>query len=145
MSRLEERLEKSLEKIRSFIRNQKYIRVAYIFGSAANGELGPLSDIDFAFLLDRKLSKSQRSDKHLFLINKISEILNTDKFDVVIMNDTDYAFNYEVIKTGILLFSDEAARIDFETRTMSEYLDRRYYDLMHMDMFLDRVSRQGRL
>ncbi len=140
---LEAKLHRNMGRLKSFIKSQKYIKIAYLFGSAAKRKMSPLSDIDIAFLLDEKLPKSRRADKLLFLISGITDILGTDRVDIVIMNDMDYAFRYEVIKTGKLLFSEEPARVEFETSVMSEYLDRRRYDIRHAEMFVERVSKEG--
>lgn len=144
MNTLEEKLGKNMAKLRGFIRRQKYIKVAYLFGSAAKGRTGPLSDIDLAFYLDEKLTKGQRSDKLLSLINSISDILKTDKFDVVIMNDMDLLFRFNVIKEGkILDCKDEHFRVLFETDVVSKFLDRDYYDRMYIEKDLERISRKG--
>ena len=131
------------ENLARFLRGQKNIKIAYLFGSVARGEPGPLSDIDIAVYMDEKLSKIERSKRKLLLIYEISGILNTDKFDLVVMNDTPSCFNYEIIKRGDILVADEETRMDLETRILSEYLDRRYYDKMHMESFLERVSQRG--
>ncbi len=131
-------------KLRNFLKKQDFVRVAYIFGSAAKGTSGPLSDIDLAFYLDERLSKKQMFDKKLFLINEISRILNTDKFDIVIMNEANLLFNFNIIKDGkVLDCKDEHFRILFETDTMSKSLDREYYDLMYIKKDFERIEREG--
>ena len=138
------KLEKSMKRLRAFIRKQKYVKVAYLFGSAAKGELGPLSDIDLAFLLDERLSKGRRGDKLLFLINSISDILNTDRFDVVIMNDMPLLFKFNIIKHGqVIGCKDNSERVMFETHIMSEYLDRDYYDSMFVKKDFERIEKFG--
>lgn len=133
------------ENLVKFLRGQKDVKVAYLFGSAAKDKLGPLSDIDIAVYLDEKMSKAERSEKKLFLIYEISGILNTDNFDLVVMNDMSYSFNYEIIKHGKVLVADEEVRVDVETKILSEYLDRRYYDIKHMESFFERISERGLL
>lgn len=132
-------------KLADFFRGQKDVGVAYLFGSVAEGKTGPLSDIDVAVYLDEKMNKSERGDKKLSLINEISGVLGTDNFDLVVMNDISHTFNYEIIKHGKVLSSDEGVRVEMETKILSQYLDRRYYDIRHMESFLERVSGRGLL
>ncbi len=46
-------------ELRDYISKQEHVRLAYLFGSAATGKAGKLSDIDIAVLLDDLLSKKQ--------------------------------------------------------------------------------------
>ena len=139
-----ENFKKGVEKLKKFLKRQDFVRIAYIFGSAAKGTAGPLSDVDLAFYLDERLSKKQMSDKLMFLINKISDILNTDNFDVVIMNDTDLLFSFNIVKHGKVLDSkDEHFRVMFETDVMSRFLDRDYYDTMYVRKDFERIAKEG--
>ncbi len=81
------------KKLVEFLKKQKYIKLAYLFGSYAKGEEGLLSDVDIAIFLDEKLNKSERFNLKLKLISKISAILGikeADKLDVVVMNDAPF-------------------------------------------------------
>ncbi len=46
-------------KLMDFFNKQEHVRLAYLFGSAASGKAGKLSDIDIAVLLDDSLSKKR--------------------------------------------------------------------------------------
>jgi hypothetical protein len=135
--------KKRLEEVKKFLRKQKFVRFAYLFGSHAHGKEGKLSDVDFAFYLDKKLSKAERHKKELFLIGEICGIMGTDHVDVVIMNDVGYELNFEII-VGIPIFQRES-RTDLEQRIISEYLDRRYYDKRYYDTLLDKIIKGGLL
>lgn len=133
---------KRVEKLRNFLNRQAFVSVAYIFGSLAQGRGGPLSDIDIAVFMDKKLSKKERSKKEIFLINEISSILNTDNFDLVVMNDAPLLLNYNIIKTGKILKSGKE-RVALETKLMSDYLDRKFYDEMYTRLSLNRTAKEG--
>lgn len=138
-----------IEKLKDFIKKQKYVRVAYLFGSFARGKEGPLSDVDIAVLLDERLDKSKRFDLRLELITEISGILGimeADKLDVIVMNDAPINLNQEIIKNGkVLVVKDLKKKIEFESKTLSKYLDRIYYDRRGLNEFLDKILRRGRL
>jgi predicted nucleotidyltransferase len=134
--------EEGLKKVKAFLGKQDFVRVAYIFGSYAEGRQGPLSDLDFAVLLDNSLSKSEISKKKMFLINGISSVLRNDNFDLVIMNDARLLMRYNIIKQGKVLKSGRE-RIPMEARIMCDYLDRKYYEDMHANLTLERISREG--
>lgn len=133
-----------IDEVRGFMEKQEYVRVTYLFGSYAKDTAGPLSDLDIAVLLDECLDKQERFDLKLKLINGISAILKTDKLDVVVMNEAPLLLNYNIIKGGRILDSkDEAERVRFETRILSRYLDRRYYDERHVKMGIKRIAKKG--
>lgn len=104
------------------------VMVLYSFGSAANNELNPLSDLDFGILLSLELNKDERFKKHLDLIGKFNDVFNTDEIDLVLMNDAPVRFNYNIIKTGKLLFvRDKLMLADFQEHIIKKYLDFKYY------------------
>ena len=135
--------EKSkISALRRFLGKQKFVRFAYVFGSHARRDTGPLSDIDIAVYLDEKLNKNKSHEKELFLINEISGILGTDKFDIVILNNSRLLLNFNIIRDGVVLKSN-VERIRFEKNVMGEYMDREYHERIHADIGLKRISRRG--
>jgi len=137
-------MDTEVDEIRAFIRKEEAVRVAYLFGSHATGQAGPLSDLDIAVLLDRRLGKQECFDLRLRLINGISSISKTDKVDIVLMNSAPLLLNYNVISKGRVLDSkDELQRVVFETYILSRYLDRRYYHERHIRMGIKRIVEKG--
>jgi predicted nucleotidyltransferase len=135
-------VKKVMEMLSSFLNMQDFVRAAYMFGSVAEGRQGPMSDIDVAVFMDKKLGKKERSKKKIFLINKICSILKTDNVDLVVMNDASLLLNYNIIKQGKVLKTGKE-RVFLETRLMCDYLDRKFYDDMYARASLDRVAREG--
>ncbi len=134
----------SADKLSDFLSKQEHIRLAYLFGSAAKGKAGKLSDIDIAVLLDNSLDKKQRFHLQLRLIGDISAILGNDKIDLVIINDAPLSLIYEIIKANYPLFiRDRMEKIDFEQMVMSRYLDRRYYERRASSEFIKKVAVRG--
>lgn len=60
------------------------IAFAYLFGSSARGEEGPLSDVDVAVYLTQEKDRLTIRTK---LMEKIAKALGTDRVDVVVLND----------------------------------------------------------
>ena len=135
-------MQKKLGKVKAFLGRQDSVRAAYLFGSMAEGREGPLSDIDFAVLLDSKLGGKDMRKKKMLLINKISSIMGTDNFDLVVMNEARLLMNYNIIKNGEVLKSTND-RILMEARLMCDYLDRKYYEDLHARITIERISEKG--
>jgi predicted nucleotidyltransferase len=130
----------NMEKVRNLIAEQEHVKLAYLFGSYGRKKESSLSDIDIAVFLDEKLSKSERFKLKLDLIKAISSALKTDRLDLVVMNDSPINLNYEIIKHGeILHVKDAGEKVDLESRILSKYLDRRYYERRGLDTFLEKV------
>jgi len=117
--------------------------IAYLFGSEAKGKAGLLSDIDIAVFFDKKTDKSERFDMKLRLSSELSSIMKKT-VDVVTLNDSPVQLSYEVIKHEKVIFcKDKSMQVDFETKTLSKYLDRRYYDKRHAELTLERIALRG--
>ncbi len=106
------------------IAEDKDVVALYAFGSLADGNLKPLSDLDFGILLSDSLDKQERFKKSIDLIDTFNESLKTDEIDMVILNDAPLRFAYHILKTGKLLHCrDKNQLIDFVEKTIKLYLD----------------------
>ena len=134
---------KQNEQLFQIFNTNNHIILAYLFGSVAKGKDGKLSDIDIGILLDDSLDKKQKFDLELELIHKISEILKTNKLDLIIMNDVSISLNFEIIKANTSLYrKNEIDKIDFEYKLLSKYHDRRYYEKRATEEFLMKVANE---
>lgn len=114
VTELEDRLRAALER-------QPEVLVAYLFGSAARGRPGPLSDVDVAVLL---AEDSDRTGRRLDLIGDLAAAAGTDEIDLVVLNDAPNELAFRVIRDGrVLLCRDERTRVWHRARTILEYLD----------------------
>lgn len=131
-------------KLVQFLHKQEYVKLAYLFGSAAKGNRGKLSDVDLAVFLDESLNKKERFSRQLDLISELTGILKTDNVDLVIMNDAPISLKYEIIKANHpLLVRNNSEKIGLEHAILSEYLDRRYYEKRWTADFLRKVAEKG--
>lgn len=120
------------------------IKFAYLFGSYARNDVGPMSDIDIALYLDDETDEHKRFDIRLELIGEVGRLLKTEKLDLIILNDVDIALAYRVIYDGKIIYcKDELKRIRFEARTMSQYFDQQYYYRRHAKMTISRIAKEG--
>lgn len=113
--------EMKLRELQHFFKSEEFIVVAYLFGSAAKGVMGGLSDVDVAVLLSK--SYNATLDYRLYLIDKLAQIVRR-AVDIVVLNEASPLLRYEVVKYGRVLYCrDEGERVAFEERTIDEYLD----------------------
>ena len=124
MKKLGEKNKKNLEKIFK----KEGVVLAYLFGSAARGETGPLSDVDIAVLFSGKVKENDYFDKRLRLSSKINEILGIFKTEVVVLNQVPPLLKHRAVFYGISIFgSNPKLRRDFELRVLQEYEDFNYH------------------
>jgi len=141
---MENKLKGQEKRVVEFLNKQERVKLAYLFGSVAEGREGKLSDVDIAVFLDESLSKKERFNLQLKLISELTSILKTDRIDLIVMNNASISLNYEIIKANHpLLVRDEEQKIDCEHRILSRYLDRRYYDKRWAAEFLKKVGERG--
>ncbi len=100
------------------------LAAVYLFGSAAVGKTGPLSDIDIAILLVDDFPDRDYLNKQLELQATLCRGLRTDGVDVVILNQASPLLAHRILSRGRLLFSrSERERQAFFVKTIREYLD----------------------
>ncbi|TQD27008.1 nucleotidyltransferase domain-containing protein [Methanolobus vulcani] len=136
--------EELLPLLREFFRKEESVELAYLFGSVAEDTAGPLSDVDIGVYLSETLTEKERIYKRIDLINELSDLLKSDKLDLIVINDTGYVLNFEIIRPNVLIFSrHEGMRVDVECYIMSMYLDWKYYEDRYNKHFLERITEKG--
>ncbi|MEQ2129873.1 nucleotidyltransferase domain-containing protein [Caldanaerobacter subterraneus KAk] len=126
---------KEVEEV--FKRNLQYlkekydIKLIYIFGSYAKGTNRKDSDLDIAVLLGGDYTPFEK----LELIGDLVEIFKRDDVDLVILNEANSVLRHQVIKYGKVIFEEsEDVRVDFEVKTLREYMDMEYFRKVQMDI-----------
>lgn len=117
--------KEEIKKIVAYCKSKPEIKLAYIFGSQANGETGPISDYDFAFYVGMKDS-GKIFDLQIKLINDLSDVIKVDseKIDIVMINTVEKPeLLYDIIKEGKLIFEREPYRVLVEPKIMNRYFD----------------------
>lgn len=119
------------------------VGLAVLYGSKARGQAGPLSDVDVAVLLDRSFDPERYFDRRLEIIGGLMSLLNTNKVDVIILNQASLALQYRVVRDGIVLYCRNHDRlIQFAAQTVSEYLDFKPVIERHERAILARAPRR---
>jgi predicted nucleotidyltransferase len=107
------------ERLRHLLAGAPGVLVAYLYGSHAREQAGPLSDVDVALLLD-----GDHEERRLELTAAIAHVVAPARADVVVLNDAPSALSYRVLRDGTVLASrDERARVQHWVRTVDRYLD----------------------
>lgn len=97
---------------------------AYLFGSQARGQAGPLSDVDLAVWLDPSLDRDRRWRRQLDLTRLGTSTLRTNEVQVIVLNDAPPLLAHRALRDGIVLAdSDPFQRVRFETAAIIRYLD----------------------
>lgn len=107
-------------RIATYFAANNAIKFAYLFGSCARGQAGPLSDIDLAVYLDYRLDPFTAKLRYL---EELYRLLNTERCDLVVLNNAPLILQYEVIRYGKVLKENKQRRVSFETKVIREYLD----------------------
>lgn len=114
-------------KLREVLEAHRDVVVAYLFGSAARGELRPSSDLDVAVLI----SAANLAEKREATLASLQSSLQADlqeaahrPVDLVILNHASPDLIHRVLRDSVLLIErDRSARIRFEVRSRNEYFD----------------------
>lgn len=102
--------------------------LAYVFGSAARGKAGPLSDIDIAVLFSDKVKREDYFDRELSLATEIGKLLKVGQVDIVNLKTvSNPLLEHDIVFEGKpILVKDEKLRFEIENQIMKEYEDTKH-------------------
>ena len=133
------------KKVVEFLIKQERVKLAYLFGSVAEGKEGKLSDVDLAVFLDESLNKKEILNLQLKVISELTSILKTDRIDLIVMNNAPLLLKYNIIKHGKILKQDIKTKIRVESEILSNYLDMKYFIDRHTNIAIKRIAKVGLL
>jgi len=117
-----------VEKMEKVLGRFQEIEFAYYFGSFLKSD--EYNDVDVALHVFKNFSPYKRIKFALNVERALEKAMKPGyrcKFDVKILNHAPVAFQYEVIKTGKIVFvkdeAKQAKRIRYEAQMLSSYLD----------------------
>ena len=129
------------EALGRYVASRNDVLVAWLFGSHARGDAGPLSDVDVAVLLDEAVCRDL-FHAQLTIIGELTGVLGTDEIDVVVLNETPLVLTYRVLRDGVLVYCrDRQAMIDFTWRTATAHLDFKPFLERYERTLLERAAR----
>jgi predicted nucleotidyltransferase len=118
-----------------------HIRLVYLFGSRAKGNVASESDFDIAVLFQENGDSSHFLDKTFYLKEELRDYF-PNEVDIVALNDANSLLKYEVIANGILLFADsEKLRTDFEVLSVKQCIDDRYIRDIYYNALKERIEK----
>jgi predicted nucleotidyltransferase len=116
-------IESYLPRITQIFAKHKVV-LAYLFGSQATGQAGPLSDVDIAVLLKSDVARDQWLEIQLDLASELATLFQRDDVDVVILNQATPLLADRVVRFGQRLYEpDPLIRVRFEVETFHRYVD----------------------
>ncbi len=112
--------EKDRQKIIDYFKHNSNIDAAFLFGSYTTSYFTSMSDIDFAILFKRIIGIKEECE----ILADISELLETEKIDLVNLNKAPLNLQIKVISEGILLYERDFIRTsDFIEKVLKYYSD----------------------
>jgi predicted nucleotidyltransferase len=116
---------KLVERMRPLLSGYRQIAAAWLFGSAARGELRPDSDIDVGILL--RDPQATAADEYLLLAEltaRLEVIAAPRPVDVVLLEHQGPVFAHEALIDGLLIVEpDPARRATFEATAVMRGID----------------------
>ncbi len=117
------------------------VDAAYAQGTASGRRIaGAYADLDVALLLLEQVKASEFFEYQVYFVSELSKALETTGLDVVILNQASLLQRAQVIRSWQLLFQrDQRRRMEFETRSVLEYLDFKKYDEVQSKALAERT------
>lgn len=114
----------------------KEVKIVYLFGSHAKGVIRKTSDVDIAIV-----APNIELDGYKKLWVAVRDVLSTERFDLITLDDKPVSFRFEVISKGKPIYvMDEDFLNDFELRTIKVYLDTKHLRFLNKKVLEDRLN-----
>lgn len=114
-----------------------HLGLLVLFGSHAQGRAAPRSDVDIAFLTERR----RRPDPFRLYVDLVP-IIGSDKLDVVDLRKAPPLLRWNVARCGMPLYaSGECAWPLFAVRAMKEWDDVRKFERFRLEALDRRLER----
>lgn len=116
------------------------VKLAYLFGSYAEGEITEFSDIDIGVIFEQGIKN--RIDS---LRIDLMELLGEEAIDLIDLEKAPPKLKYNIIKDGEILLGEKYST-EYEVKAMNEYFDfkpleEEYFDSMKKRIESDRFGR----
>ncbi|MGD8794862.1 MAG: nucleotidyltransferase domain-containing protein [Anaerolineae bacterium] len=119
--------------------------LAYLYGSQVAGTAGPLSDVDLAVLFRPDLNPGERARNQMALHHELAAIFDRPDVFVADLAMGTPLFKDEVRRGGQIIYCrDEADRVEFQVRTLQEFVDTEPLRRIRNAYLLERIE-QGAL
>ena len=107
-----------------YLRGDKDILFAYLFGSLARKKAGPLSDVDIAVYCREG---SSFPEKKLEILGNLARVLKTDEIDLVMLNRAPLTLRMKILENKrVIVDRLPLIRHRYESLTMRQYFDFSY-------------------
>jgi predicted nucleotidyltransferase len=120
-TKLPDNISQLIPRAVDYLQSRDDVLFAYLFGSLAKGPPVPLSDVDIAIYLSEKKGFSE---KKMEMLGKLTDLLETDEVDLVILNTASLSLEIKILEKKVLLVDkDSFLRHKYESIVMRKYLD----------------------
>lgn len=113
-----------IERLKPEITREPRIAAAWLFDSAARGEMRADSDVDVGVVFVAGLSERERDATLVELSSRLEPITAPHPIDIVDLEVQGHVFVHRALRDGKrIAVNDEERRVDFESDALVRYLD----------------------
>lgn len=118
--------------------------LAYLFGSQAEGNARPDSDIDIAVLLPAESWPESFFDVRLSLTNELIGVFHKSEIDVVVLNEAPPLLAHEITCLGHIIYEDPVTQPadQFAVEAFQRYSDTQSIRDIRDTYLFDRLERR---
>jgi hypothetical protein len=119
--KLPDNIQRLLPEAGVYLQSHPAVVFAYLFGSLVKGKPTPLSDVDIAIFLTDGIDVAETK---LEILGRLTDILQTDEIDLVLLNTANLPLIHNVMKNHKLIADKKPfERHIFESLAMRKYFD----------------------
>lgn len=114
------------DRLRDMFEGDCKVDVLYLFGSYSKGKATPISDVDFAVLLNESVPESDYFQLRLHILTDLMSAVKSSNVELVVLNAAPILLAFKVIASRNIIVENNAKhRVRFEASTINRYLDLR--------------------
>ena len=117
--RIPENIDERMGLVADLLAGDPNVVFAYLFGGMISERRNPLSDVDIAIYV-----KSAKKLNFIELFNRVTNVLDTDEVDLVILNSSPVSLTGRILQSRrVLVDKDPFLRHKFESVTLRQFFD----------------------
>jgi uncharacterized protein len=117
------------------------VSLAFLFGSYARGQAGPLSDVDIALRLADGVARECYAEIRLAYMATVAQVLGDDRVDVIVLNTAPPLLAHEAIRGRVLFERSPEERVRFVVDVQRRYLDLKHLYAIDAAYLRERLAR----
>lgn len=132
--------EKYKAKYIDYIKEKNNVKIAYLFGSFADGTYNENSDIDIAIIYKSDIDDYDHAGESI----EISKIFGDVDVDYIKLDKANIFLQFEILSKGLLIYCDDDEYLEqYMKKVQEQYIEMNYHKKNYINYIINTCDLEG--